>query len=224
MNSEARTQSTRIIFLGIDDTIRLETPAGMLLSADCVDAVRQLRRANDALLVVHSDWLRVCGRERTWDFLIAAGFEAGDFHRHWCLPVLLSALFGATGRRYEVLAKVMNQYAYADLRVASWMHFHPEVTNFVILDDPGSERLPRHREWVRYSPPALRFDPDAPGADLHVGPSFDGNDPAYRKHHGHWHVVDPATGFTLKDIPAAQRILSRAYAVPGSGVVAGHHP
>lgn len=213
MNSQTCVQGTKIIFIGIDDTIRIETPTGMVLSRDAVDSIRSLRSVNDALLVVHSDWLRVCGREFTWKFLLAAGFEASEFHPHWCLPVLHAELRNSSGLPYERLGQVINRYGSAHFKVPSWLHFHPEVTNFVILDDQGKDSVPRHQEWVRYPPGSLLFDANAAGADMRFGPPEPG-DPAYRTRHLHWHVVDPRTGFSQNNIEAAQQILSTIYVAP----------
>jgi hypothetical protein len=68
----------------------------------------------DWKIVIHSSWIKFAGGQETYNHCVTEGLDPKYFHEDaWCKEDI--------NWRYT--------------RVAEWLHRHPEITHFMILDD-----------------------------------------------------------------------------------------
>lgn len=114
--------SSKIIFLDVDGPLipgramflPNQTQIMEVFDPCAVSLINKLCEINGYKLVIHSSWLRIMGEKETYDHCISQGLKAEYFDDDaWCE--------GQINWRYT--------------RVAEWLKRHPDVTEYVILDD-----------------------------------------------------------------------------------------
>lgn len=117
----------RIIFLDLDGPMipgrsykmaNQTRPLVMTFDPVAVSIINDVCKEHGYRIVLHSSWVRIYGGEKTYEHCISQGIEKGFFHStKW------------TGEN--------ENWRYN--RVAQWLEEHPDVTEYVIIDDEPYE-------------------------------------------------------------------------------------
>ena len=124
----------KVIFLDMDGVLVTQASSGgpmwkLMLALDraCVARLNVLLGAGDILIVISSSWRKHNGVRQIHAHLHRAGLTNCRFHDDWCTVVLDGKTRGA--------------------EIDEWLKRHPEVTNFIIVDDDGDFTA---QQWPRF--------------------------------------------------------------------------
>lgn len=129
-----------IIFLDIDGVLISDRDLGLSKGSDkfkfahvfspfATDLISQLATDADATFVISSSWASL-GKDVLFEHLQSQGIDTKRIHKDWNTP-----------RRFTS-SRIHN--------INMWLDDHPEITNYVIIDDDGS---------IRHNKRAILIDP-----------------------------------------------------------------
>lgn len=122
MQNCSESKTSKIIFVDIDGPmipyrclfLPGQTRVMTLFDPVAVSLLNHLCEDNDFKIVIHSSWVRIMGGKPTFNHCVSQGIKPEHFHEDaWCNEDI--------NWRYT--------------RVAEWLSRHPEITEYVILDD-----------------------------------------------------------------------------------------
>ena len=135
----------KVIFLDFDGVITT-LKSKYKLDSDALSLLGKIINSTDAKIVISSSW-----RQRTLDSTIKALQDTSDFRLNGIVFPFIDRIVGITDRIYGVALTDKEKHIslLRGVEIREWLHEHPEVTNYVILDDDSDMLLEQANHFVK---------------------------------------------------------------------------
>lgn len=134
--SVAFGRDMKVIFLDFDGVVRIPVPSGGMkpeaeFCSERIQRVATLSEVSNAHIVISSDWRLRYDREGIAKVL-GRKFPRESLHEYWATPVL----------SYDAESREKSGPVPRGAEIVAWLAEHPEVREFLILDDMHSRLFP----------------------------------------------------------------------------------
>ena len=135
----------KVIFLDFDGVITTQK-SKYKLDSDALHLLGKIINSTDAKIVISSSW-----RQRTLEGTIKALQDTSDFRLNGIEFPFIDRIVGITDKIYGVALTDKEKHIslLRGVEIREWLNEHPEVTNYVILDDDSDMLLEQANHFVK---------------------------------------------------------------------------